>query len=71
MHAYVDALEKLQGRLDAIATEDKVEVREKRRDVVRAIERELQRVDEWKRKVIRDADPSGRGSVSGSDRWNV
>lgn len=48
MHAYVDALEKLQVRLDGVESEGHVEIRDRRKQIINTIERELQRVEQWK-----------------------
>lgn len=51
MHAYVDALEKLQVRLDGVDSGGFKEVRDRRKAVIVAIEKELQAVEQWKTAV--------------------
>lgn len=53
VHAYVDALEKLQVKLDGVDSSGYQEVRDCRKSAVVAIEKELQNVEQWKSEVIR------------------
>ena len=48
VHAFVESLERLLLRLDGIESEGSVEVKDRRRAVVKAVEKELERVESWK-----------------------
>lgn len=59
IHAYIEELNRLLSALDAIESGGDLAVREKRKQLVHAVEMEAQRLDRWTSAVWEAAHPEG------------
>ena len=63
--AYIDQLEKLLLRLDSVDSDGLKQVKQQRREIVKAVEQELDRVEAWR--VARWAESQSQRDSAKSD----
>lgn len=64
LHAYVDSLEKLQVALDEVDSAGNKVIREQRREMVLAIEKELDRIEKWKQRMCGASDSAAHARTA-------